>query len=122
MNATRVGSLPPIRHNMHQTQTNRSNVASRQSFDSQDQRITQKYQSSRLGRRNNNALRGSNDSRDFSAGKFNATNQSYEEMSQILDNSPTKVKKRLEQDPSFQNEMHDMMQHMEKMPSLRAKV
>ena len=36
--------------------------------------------------------------------------------------SPAKMKKVLQADPSFQHEMHTVLEHMEKKPSLRAKV
>ena len=36
--------------------------------------------------------------------------------------SPAKLRKSLQQDPSFQNEMTSVLGHLEKMPGLRAKV
>ncbi len=39
-----------------------------------------------------------------------------------LDQSPSKVRKRLENDPEFRDEMQNCLNHMENLPGLRAKV
>lgn len=109
------GSLPALRPNgAMMNQTNRSMIRSQQSYDSQDQRITQGY---RYGQRRTNT-RGSANSYDH----LNRTHDHQSRGAMRDSPSPTKMKKILEMDPEFQEEMQNCLQQMEKMPGLRAKV
>ena len=105
--------MPPIRSNAHMMHRTRGNLRSQQSYDSQDQRITQGFRSGRLGK-NRGMTRGSQESRESPL-----RGQSREDGVEM---SPAKKKKALGRDPSFQNEMQQCLEHMERMPGLRAKV
>ena len=113
------GHLPPLRNTMHMTNRSRK-VQSRQSYDSGDQRVTQQFRSGRL-RQQRSQMDGSEESPDRSQDPLNRTQD--EDMGyDSQEMSPAKMKKALQQDPSFQAEMHTVLEHMEKKPSLRAKV
>lgn len=71
-------------------------------------------------------MRNSYDSHDLSGSKErNQTVGGGDYEQTIYENqqkSPTKLKKILEHDQSFQKKMNNCLEHMEKMPSLRTKV
>ena len=119
-----IGKFPPLPHTIGSSH-GRSKLNSRQSYDSQDARITQGFRNRTVKRNNREGLlsrqtQGSlgeveSDGNDYAFDKYTVASPSVKM-------SPAKMRKALEKDSEFQGQMDQTLESLGQRPKLRAKV